>query len=60
MKRIEEDGRVVAVLEKRAISAQREGYFVVQVLIWTPSCPELHIGGIAHALHLQANFVVNS
>ena len=31
MKRIEEDGRLVAVLEKRAISAQREGYFIVQV-----------------------------
>ena len=31
MKRVEEDGRVVAVLEKRAINAQREGYFIVQV-----------------------------
>ena len=32
MKRVEEDGRVVAVLEKRAINAQREGYFIVQVV----------------------------
>ncbi len=31
LKRIEEDGRVVAVLEKRAVSAKREGYFVIQV-----------------------------
>ena len=27
----EEDGRVIAVLEMRAINAQREGYFIVQV-----------------------------
>ena len=32
MKRVEEDGRVVAVLEKRSINAHREGYFIVQVL----------------------------
>ena len=31
LKRIEEDGDVVAVLEKRAVSAKREGYFVIQV-----------------------------
>ena len=31
LKRIEEDGEVVAVLEKRAVSAKREGYFVIQV-----------------------------
>ena len=31
MKRVMEDGRVVAVMEQRAISAQREGYFIVQV-----------------------------
>ena len=31
MKREEEEGRVVAVLEKRAINAHREGYFIVQV-----------------------------
>ena len=31
LKRIEEDGSVVAVLEKRAVSAKREGYFVIQV-----------------------------
>jgi hypothetical protein len=30
MKRVEEDGRVVAVLEKRSINAHREGYFIVQ------------------------------
>ncbi|XP_019851253.1 PREDICTED: rap guanine nucleotide exchange factor 6-like isoform X2 [Amphimedon queenslandica] len=30
LKRIEENGQVVAVLEKRAVSAKREGYFVVQ------------------------------
>ena len=31
MKRVEEDGRLVAVLEKRSINAHREGYFIVQV-----------------------------
>ena len=31
LKREEEDGRVVAVLEKRAINAHREGYFILQV-----------------------------
>ena len=31
MKRVEVDGRVVAVLEKRSINAHREGYFIVQV-----------------------------
>ena len=31
MKRVMEDGRVVAVMEQRAINAQREGYFIVQV-----------------------------
>jgi hypothetical protein len=30
LKRIEEDGKIVAVLEKRAITAKKEGYFVVQ------------------------------
>ena len=33
MKRVEEGGRVVAVLEKRSINAHREGHFVVQVNI---------------------------
>ena len=31
LKRITEDGKVVAVLEKRAVDARREGYFVIQV-----------------------------
>lgn len=32
LKRItDEDGRVVIVLEKRAVDAKREGYFVIQV-----------------------------
>lgn len=31
LKRVEENGEIVAVLEKRAINAKREGYFVVQV-----------------------------
>ena len=31
LKRIMEDGKVVAVLEKRAVDAKREGYFVIQV-----------------------------
>ena len=35
MKRVEADGRVVAVLEKRSINAHREGYFIVQVYIHT-------------------------
>lgn len=30
LKRITEDGKVVAVLEKRAVDARREGYFVIQ------------------------------
>ena len=33
LKRIEEGGKIVAVLEKRAVTAKREGYFVVQVSI---------------------------
>ena len=33
MKRVEKDGRVVAVLEKRSINAHREGYFIVQVCV---------------------------
>lgn len=31
LKRVIEDGEIVAVLEKRAVNAKREGYFVVQV-----------------------------
>ena len=31
LKRIEENEKIVAVLEKRAVSAKREGYFVIQV-----------------------------
>ena len=31
MHRVMEDGVVVAVLEKRGVSAKREGYFVIQV-----------------------------
>ena len=31
LRRVEEEGEVVAVLEKRAVSAKREGYFVIQV-----------------------------
>ena len=31
MRREEEGGKVVAVLEKRAVDARREGYFIVQV-----------------------------
>lgn len=31
LRRITEDGKVVAVLEKRAVDARREGYFVIQV-----------------------------
>jgi len=31
LKRVMEGGEVVAVLEKRAIDAKREGYFIVQV-----------------------------
>ena len=30
IKRLEEDGKVVAVLEKRAVNVKREGYFVIQ------------------------------
>ena len=30
IKRIEEDGKVVAVLEKRAVNVKKEGYFVIQ------------------------------
>ena len=31
LKRIEENEKIVTVLEKRAVSAKREGYFVIQV-----------------------------
>lgn len=31
LKRVEENGEIVAVLEKRVVDAKREGYFVVQV-----------------------------
>ena len=32
LKRLTDDeGRVVAVLEKRAVDARREGYFIIQV-----------------------------
>ena len=31
MRRVEVEGRVVVVLEKRAVDAKREGYFIVQV-----------------------------
>lgn len=31
LRRITEDGKVVAVLEKRAVDVKREGYFVIQV-----------------------------
>ena len=32
MKRVTDDeGRVVAVMEKRAVDARREGYFIIQV-----------------------------
>lgn len=31
LKRKEEGGEVIAVLEKRAVDAKREGYFIVQV-----------------------------
>lgn len=31
LKRVEVGGELVAVLEKRAVDAKREGYFIVQV-----------------------------
>ena len=31
MRRVVEEGKVVAVLERRAVDAKREGYFIVQV-----------------------------
>lgn len=31
LKRVTEGGKVVAVLEKRAVDHRREGYFVIQV-----------------------------
>jgi len=31
MRRIEEDGKVVTVLERRAVDVKTEGYFIVQV-----------------------------
>ena len=41
LKRKEEGGEVVAVLEKRAVDVKREGYFIVQVreLYWKAGCP---------------------
>ncbi len=33
LKRVEVGGELVAVLEKRAVDAKREGYFIVQVRV---------------------------
>ncbi len=40
LKRVEVGGELVAVLEKRAVDAKREGYFIVQVRMWVCGCVE--------------------
>ena len=49
LKRLTDDeGRVVAVMEKRAVDARREGYFIIQV--------SLHSQCVGYSVASQTNY----